>query len=360
MRAVDRDSRAQGIIDRLEPAACRIVILLVPGFSQLTLSSFVDPLRVANSASDRTIFEWVVSSSDGWPVECASGISVSANRMFARVAADLRSSDRPDMIVVCAGEGVEKHAPTSLMKLLRLCRRHRIPIAALGTATWLLAETGILNDNACTIHWQKLPALAETFDRLRVTDSLFVRDGDVVTCAGEFASFDLALELISESLGKEGASAVLRHTNAGQWRTGSERQGAIDARYAEMSEKLAEVVRLMDQHIEDPLRMNDIAKCVGLSPRQIERLFERHVSCSPMRYYLRLRLEWAKRLIDQTNMPLLQIAVTCGFVSSSHFSKCFREFFGKSPSAYRCRPEPRLRPERQSGRRSTKRAADHA
>ncbi|RWK55929.1 GlxA family transcriptional regulator [Mesorhizobium sp.] len=340
-RAVDRESRAPGIIVRLDPPVCRIVILLVPEFSQLTLSSFIDPLRVANSVSDRTFFEWAVSSTDGGTVECASGMSVSTNKTFARVAAELQSSDRPDMMVVCAGEGVENHAPASLTKLLRLCRRYRIPIAALGTATWLLAETGILNDNACTIHSQKLPALAETFDRLRVTDSLFVADGDVVTCAGEFASFDLALELISERLGKEGALAVLRHTNASRWRSGSERQWAIGAQYAEMSEKLPEVVRLMEQHIEDPLHMNDIAECVGLSPRQIERLFERYVSCSPMRYYLRLRLEWAKRLINQTNMPLLQIAVACGFVSSSHFSKCFREFFGKSPSAYRGRREPK-------------------
>ncbi|RWH17684.1 MAG: GlxA family transcriptional regulator [Mesorhizobium sp.] len=341
--AFDWDSRVQGIIPRPEPTVCRIVILLVPGFSQLTLSSFVDPLRVANSISDRTFFEWLVSSSDGRPVECASGISVSAKSMFARVAADLRSSDRPDMIVVCAGEGVENQAPASLMKLLRLSRRHRIPIAALGTATWLLAEAGILNDNACTIHWEKLPALSETFGRLRVTDSLFVRDGDVVTCAGEFASFDLALELISENLGKEGASAVFRHTTAGQWRSGSERQWASGAQHAGMSEKLAEVVRLMEQHIEDPIPMNDIGKCIGLSPRQIERLFERYVSCSPMRYYLRLRLEWARRLIEQTEMPLIEIAVACGFVSPSHFSKCFREVFGKAPSAYRGRRE-RTRP----------------
>ncbi|TIU68314.1 MAG: helix-turn-helix domain-containing protein [Mesorhizobium sp.] len=236
------------------------------------------------------------------------------------------------MIVVCAGERVESHASASLMKLLRLCRRHRIPIGALGTATWLLAETGILNDTACTIHWEKLTALSESFGRLRVTDRLFVRDGDVVTCAGEFASFDLAMELISDHLGKDYASAVCRHTTAGHWRLGSDRQGATGAQYTSISKRVAEVISLMEQHIEDPLPLYDIAKCVGLSRRQIERLFERYVSCSPMRYYLRLRLEWAKRLIEQTNMPFLEIAVACGFVSSSHFSKCFREIFGKAPS----------------------------
>ncbi|TIT28748.1 MAG: helix-turn-helix domain-containing protein, partial [Mesorhizobium sp.] len=197
------------------------------------------------------------------------------------------------------------------------------------------AETGILNDTACTIHWEKLTALSETFGRLRVTDSLFVRDGDVVTCAGEFASFDLAMELISDHLGKDSASAVCRHAIAGQWRSGSDKQWATGAQYACTSKRVAEVIRLMEQHIEDPLTFCDIAKSVGLSRRQIERLFERYVSCSPRRYYARLRLERAKRLIEQTKMPLLEIAVACGFVSSSHFSKCFRETFGRVPSAYR-------------------------
>ncbi|TIW20763.1 MAG: GlxA family transcriptional regulator [Mesorhizobium sp.] len=334
--AICWDSREQPARPSSHPVFYHIVILLVPGFSQLSLSSFVDPLRVANSVSERTFFRWVVSSSEGGPVESASGISVTAHKTFASVAKDLRSGDRPAMILVCAGDTVKGQASASLIKLLRLSRRYRIPIAALGTATWLLAQNGILNDDtACTIHWEKLTALSETFGRLQVIDSLFVRDRDVVTCAGELASFDLAMELISDHCGVESASAVCRHTTAGQWRVGSDRQWSTGAQYTSLSKKVAEVIRLMEQHVEDTLSLYDIAKCVGLSRRQIERLFERYVSCSPMRYYARLRLERAKRLIEQTNMPFLEIAVACGFVSSSHFSKCFREIFGKTPSDWR-------------------------
>ncbi|RWP96676.1 GlxA family transcriptional regulator [Mesorhizobium sp.] len=330
------DSREQAVLISNHPAVYHIAILLVPGFSQLSLSSFVDPLRVANTFSERTLFKWAVSSSDGGPVESASGLSVTAHNTFASLAADLRGGDRPATILVCAGAKVESQASTSLIKLLRLSRRYRIPVAALGTATWLLAENGILHDDtACTIHWEKLTALSETFGRLQVTDSLFVRDGDVVTCAGELASFDLAMELISDHCGADSASAVCRHTTAGQWRAGTDRQWSTGAQYASLSKKIAEVIRLMEQHVEDTLSLHDIAKCVGLSRRQIERLFERYVSCSPMRYYARLRLERAKRLIEQTNMPFLEIAVACGFVSSSHFSKCFREIFGKTPREWR-------------------------
>ncbi|MER8396422.1 GlxA family transcriptional regulator [Mesorhizobium sp. M1340] len=318
-------------------AGCRLAVLLLPEFSQLSLSSFIDPLRLANSKSGRPFFEWMLSSPDGRPVTCASGIVISVSRDFTGVVKELGSGRGPDMVIICAGDNVQKHASASLFSVLRTCRRHQVPILALGTATWLLAESGILNDTRCTIHWDKLEALSATFERLHVTDSLFVRDRGLVTCAGEFASFSLAMELITNYLGNHNASAVCRHTTAVQWRSGSDRQCAIDAQYVGASKKVAEAIRLMSQHIEDPLPLCDVGKRVGLSQRQIERLFQRYVSCSPMRYYLRVRLEGAKRLIEQTDIPLLEIALSCGFVSPSHFTKRFRDCFGTAPSALRAR-----------------------
>ncbi|RWP29685.1 GlxA family transcriptional regulator [Mesorhizobium sp.] len=336
-RSLVRGNGQEMTAPRNTDAGCRLAVLLLPEFSQLSLSSFIDPLRLANSISGRPFFEWVLFSPDGRPVTCASGIVISVSRDFTGVVRELGSGRGPDMVIICAGDSVQKQASALLFSLLRTCRRQQVPISALGTATWLLAESGILDDTRCTIHWDKLAALSATFGRLHVTDSLFVRDRGLVTCAGEFASFDLAMELITNYLGNHTASAVCRHTTATQWRSGSDRQWAIGAQYTGASKKVAEAIRLMEQHIEDPLPLWDIAKCVGLSQRQIERLFRRYVSCSPMRHYLRVRLEEAKRLIEQTNMPLLEIALSCGFVSSSHFTKRFRECFGMAPSALRAR-----------------------
>lgn len=313
----------------------RLVILALPGFSQLSLSSFVDPLRLANSVSGRSFFEWTIASLDGKPVECASGFSLSAGRDFASTGECIQACKGPSMVVVCAGERVEKQTSTSLRKVLRRCKRHGVSIVALGTATWLLAESGLLDDTACTIHWDKRAALSEKFGRLQVTDRLFIRGTHLVTCAGEFASFDLVMELISERLGIETALAVCRHTTAGHWRSASDRQLTINAGEAGFCKLVAEVIRIMEEHIEDPLPLRDIAKCVGRSRRQIERLFQRSVSSSPMRFYLHLRLSRAKRLIAQTELPIVEIAIACGFASASHFSKCFREAFGANPSACR-------------------------
>ncbi|MFD2054842.1 GlxA family transcriptional regulator [Mesorhizobium calcicola] len=314
---------------------CRLTILALPGFSLLSLSSFVDPLRLANAVADRRFFEWTMVSPDGQPVECASGFSLAVAGDFARIAEGIQACKGPSMVVVCAGERVEKQVSASLSRILRLCKRFGTPLAALGTATWLLAESGVLDDAACTIHWDKRAALAETFARVLVNDRLFVRDAQIATCAGEFASFDLVMDLISEHLGKETALAVCRYTTAGHWRSASERQWTITGREMVTCKPLAEIVRIMEEHVEDPLPLRDIAKCVGRSRRQIERLFERSVSSSPMRYYMTLRLARAKRLIQQTDLPVVEIAVACGFASASHFSKCFRQIYGCNPRVCR-------------------------
>lgn len=313
----------------------RLVILALPGFSLLSLSSFVDPLRIANSVSGRSFFEWTIASLDGQPVECASGFVLSVGSDFASTGKCVPAGKGTNMVIVCAGERVERQTSAALSKILRLCKRHGVPITALGTATWLLADSGLLDGTACTIHWDKRAALSEKFGRLQVTDRLFVRDSHLLTCAGEFASFDLVMELISERLGRDIALTVCRHTTAGHWRPASDRQWTMNGSEAGICKPVAEVIRIMEEHIEDPLPLRDIARCVGRSQRQIERLFQRSVSLSPMRFYLHLRLSRAKRLIAQTELPIIEIAVACGFVSASHFSKCFREAFGANPSTCR-------------------------
>ncbi|TIN74118.1 GlxA family transcriptional regulator [Mesorhizobium sp.] len=324
---------AKNVVD-VKSDECRLMILALPGFSLLSLSSFVDPLRLANSILGRSFFEWSLLSKDGQPVRCASGFGLSVDNDFKHANQLIMSGDRPTMVVVLAGEMVEKQVSASVINVLRLYRRHGVPIAALGTATWLLAEIGMLDGVPCTIHWDKRAAFAETFGRPQVTDRLFVRDSQLVTCAGEFASFDLVMEFISEHLGKDIAVAVCRHTTAGHWRSTSERQSAVGSNEG-ICKPVAEIIRIMEEHVEDPMPLRDIARCVGRSQRQIERLFARSLSISPMRYYLHVRLSRAKRLVEQTELPIVEVAIACGFASASHFSKCFRLAFGANPNAYR-------------------------
>ena len=100
-------------------------------------------------------------------------------------------------------------------------------------------------------------------------------------------------------------------------------------------DNLIKVAQLMEQHIEKPLSLDEIAAATGLSRRQIERLFKRHLNCVPKRYYLEMRLRRARELLLQTSMPIIDITTACGFQSPPHFSRCYRAQFGCPPSAER-------------------------
>ncbi|MEO5325630.1 GlxA family transcriptional regulator [Mesorhizobium sp. CC13] len=320
---------------RQQAAPAEFLVLLLPGFSQLCLSSLVDPLRLANMLSGRDLFHWKLTSLDGRSVASASGITVEVSGCFAE-AASAALYEPQSTFTICAGEGVERHSSHELRALLRRAARAQLPIQALGTATWLLADAGLLSEARCTIHWTKMAALSETFYDLATDDALFVRDGQIVTCAGELAAFDLAIDLVQERCGAELARSICQHVTADRWRDGASCQSVPPGlRYGNTGKKLLRIIRLMEQNIEEPLSLEEISARVSLSRRQIERLFERHLSTTPWQHYLGLRLAKARQLIELTAMPIMDVAVACGFVSSSHFSKSFRDHFRVLPSKLR-------------------------
>lgn len=316
-------------------ASAEFSILLVPGFSQLCLSSLVEPLRLANALAGTELFRWKLVSLDGLSVASASGISIEVSGGFAEAARALPFEPQA-AVAICAGGGVEQHGSLELRASLRRLAKAQLPVYALGTATWLLADAGLLGDIRCTIHWSKMAALSETFYDLAIDDALFVRDGQIVTCAGELAAFDLAIDIVQERCGTELARSICQHVTADRWRDGTARQSVPPGlRYGSTGKKLLRIIQLMEKHIEEPLSLEEISERVSLSRRQIERLFERHLATTPWQHYLGLRLAKARQLIELTSMPIMDITVACGFVSSSHFSKSFRDHFQVLPSKLR-------------------------
>ncbi|PTM95442.1 GlxA family transcriptional regulator [Mycoplana dimorpha] len=308
-------------------AAVEFLVLVLPGFSQLSLGSLIEPLRLSNALTRDTPFTWRIVSLDGEPVECASGFFVSVAGSLFEVE---KSLGPKASLVLCAGENVENCATAALRGVLRRAWRAGAQIYALGTATWLLADAAVLLDARCTIHWSRLAALSEKYASLAVDDVLFVRDGPIVTCAGGLAAFDLAVDLIQQMGGPELARSVCQHVTADRWRDGASCQPMPFALRG-AGKRLMPIIRLMETHIEEPLSLEDISRRVSLSRRQIERLFEKHLSRTPWRHYLALRLTKARQLVELTDMPITEVAVACGFVSPTHFSRTFRDYFGALP-----------------------------
>ncbi|MGX9182112.1 GlxA family transcriptional regulator [Mesorhizobium sp. BHbdii] len=309
-------------------------ILVLPGFSLLSLSSFIEVLYHANKASGHELFSWRFVGTDGRPVKCTSGVPIAVDMDINT----LKHDDSHSVLVVIGGERIERQSSTQISSLLRVKNCRKSPIYAIGTATWLLADAGILRSGMrCTVHWSKLDALAEKFPELMAEDCLFVHEGSVTTCAGEFAAFDLAAEMVELRRGGDLASRICGQLTAERFRSGSHCQSVpLGIRHPGTVEKLLRAIKIMQKNIEEPLSLHEIAKRVSLSKRQVERLFARHMKITPMQYYCGLRLQRARQLLEMTDMPVIEVAVACGYVSSSHFSKCFKDHFKLLPS--RARP----------------------
>jgi len=302
-----------------------IGFLLVPLFSMIAFVSALEPLRLANRASGRQLYRWRVFSPDGRPVTASNGLEI-------RPEGALDELMDFSTVVVCSGIDAHKFHDRATLTVLRKLDRKGADIGALCTASHILAQAGLLDGYRCTIHWENLAGFAEEFPEIDITTELFEIDRSRFTCAGGTAALDMMLNLIGGQHGAELAAQVSEQFMHERIRDRHDHQRmGLPARLGLRHPKLLEVARLMEQNLEEPLERAELAKAVGLSTRQLERLFRKYLHRSPARYYVELRLDRARRLLQQTNIPIIDVALACGFVSASHFSKCYRDFFGKTP-----------------------------
>ncbi len=303
----------------------KVGFLLVPNFSMLAFASAIEPLRSANRMSEKTLFEWIITSEDGTSVMASNGVEVAAN-------GDLEDLSSCRMVFACGGLDIQKHARREVINALRLVERRGAAIGAICTGTYLLAVAGLLQDRRCTIHWENYDGLVEEFPNLEVTNDLFEIDGDRVTCSGGTASLDMMLHLIAQAHGSSLAAQVSEQFIHDRIRDSHDRQRMeLRSRLGVSHPKLLSVVAEMEANLEDPLPQTEIARRTALSTRQLERLFRKYLNTTPTRYYLNLRIARARYLLRQTSMSILSVALACGFVSASHFSKCYRETYGRTP-----------------------------
>ncbi|MES0200727.1 GlxA family transcriptional regulator [Mesorhizobium sp. M0011] len=302
----------------------------------LAFSSAIEALRLANRVLGYEAFKWRLVSDNGGAVRASCGLSVLTDSHLAMERKGLFGTGRPSMAIVCADLDVEDYSNRSLEAWLRECRHRGIHIGALGTGTYVLAKAGLLDNKRCTIHWEKLPGFAERFTRPVPNSSIYEVDGKIWTCAGGSASFDMMMHLIERDFGEQTAAAICEQALVERVRAPGERQRLhLSPRHGISNKTVIKAVEQMELHMAEPLSMDDLAARLGLSRRQIERLFRYELECSPVRYYRELRLERARLLLTQSTMLIVDIAVACGFISASHFSKCYRETNGTSPQEAR-------------------------
>ena len=307
----------------------RFSFLLMPDFAMLAFSSAVEPLRVANRIAGRPLFAWQIVTPDGQPAASSGGTRVLPD---CALEACGQPGNLPDTLVVVAGMEVQRFRASPAISTLCRLARSGVRIGALSTGSYLLAWAGLLKGYRCTVHWENLDAFREDFPELEVTGELFEVDGARLTCSGGIASLDMMLSLVAADHGRDLATQVAEQFIHERIReTHDHQRMSLQGRLGISHPKLLQVIALMEDNLEEPLPRAELARRAGLSNRQLERLFRKYLCRTPTRYYLELRLLRARGLLTQTAMSILNVALACGFVSASHFSKCYREFFNKMP-----------------------------
>jgi len=303
----------------------RFVFVLIENFTLLSFSSALDALRIANRMSGKKLYDWTFIGENEEFVSCSAGTQFKLDNSLIEL-------HRDDTILLCGGTAIQESTSKKLIGWLRREARRGLVIGGLCTAAYPMAKAGLLDDKKATIHWENQDSFAEEFLEVELTKTVFVCDGNRYTTAGGTSSIDLLLKIIADEHGEELANAVADQMIYSSIRTDQDTQRlSVPTRIGVRHPKLSKVIQMMEINIEEPISPSILAKDVGMSTRQLERLFRRYLDRSPKRYYMELRLQKARNLLMQTDMSVINVALACGFASPSHFSKCYRAHYDTTP-----------------------------
>lgn len=319
-----------------QPVKRSFVFFLIPDFTMIAFATALDPLRSANRMLGYEAYSWRLASFDGKPVRASNGVECAVTASLEDERRMMSGPERPSMAIVCSGLEVEKYQNRSVFAWLREVYNRGVTLGGLCTGAHILAAAGLLSNKRCAIHWENLPGFSETFPKVNVFADLFEIDQNIHTCAGGTAALDMMLKLIGDDFDENLVNRVCEQVLTDRVRNPTDRQRLpLRARLGVQNSKILTIIELMEANLSEPLSLIEIADNVDLSRRQIERLFRSEMGRSPARYYLEIRLDRARHLLIQSTMPVVEVAIACGFVSASHFSKCYRELYARSPQQER-------------------------
>ena len=305
-----------------------ISVVVTPFFNLAATMSFIDPFRAANYLEGLTLFRWHLVSEAGGQITASNGAEINT-LPFSEI-----ETVRPGIVFVSSSWEPERHATTPLRAYLRRASHRHAILGGLDTGAFILAYAGLLDGHTATVHYEHIDAFQELFPNTQTSEALWVIDRQRVTCCGGAAALDLALHMIQESHGSALANAAARYVFAPPLRSHGTLQLPEDVEPLGNSvpSSVRAAIRVMEANLETPISVPDICKEVGLSQRQLDRLFAQSVRKTPALYYRDIRLDRARGFVTQTDMSMAEIAIASGFSSQVHFSRAYKDRFGLPPS----------------------------
>ena len=314
-----------------ERAPLKVTLLVLSGSSLMCVASAVDPLRAANRLSGETMFDWKTVSLDGQPAITTSGLPIAVGGRF-------EPSEKTDVLVLVGGFGTRDHVAPGLISGIRQVAKAARACGGVEAGTWLLGRAGLLEGRKATTHWEDMEDFTAAFPGADVRPDRYVIDGPVFTTGGASPTFDLMLHLIRTRLGMAVALDVASVFIYDQAKAATDAQPLVSlGRLDGYDPRLAQAIRLMEAHVDEPLTVAAIAKRTGVTARALEMIFRKSIGETPGAYYLRLRLNAARRLVLDTRVAMADIAARTGFSSAAAFSRAFSKTFGEAPVRLRRR-----------------------
>ncbi|QPC42885.1 GlxA family transcriptional regulator [Kaustia mangrovi] len=306
-----------------------VTFLVCSGLSVMCVASALDPIRAANRIAGRQVFSWRIVSLDGEPAMTTCGLPIAVDGAFDPTAPS-------DIFAIIAGFGADVLTESTVLAGIRKAAASARMAGGIEAGTWILARTGLLDGHAATTHWEDFEEFATTFPEIRFRPDRYVVDGNFFTAGGASPTFDLMLHLIRTRLGIATALDVSSVFIYDEARAAGDAQPLVSlGRLDAYDPRLAGAVRMMEATVDAPLTTAAIATRQGITARTLETLFRQALGETPGAYYLRLRLNAARRLVRDSRIPLADIAARTGFSSAASFTRAFRKAFGTSPSALR-------------------------
>lgn len=315
----------QAVSDDSADTGTRVGFLLLRHYTLISLAAAVEPLRMANQLAGKQLYQWTLITEDGNSVAASDGI---------RTMPDTSIEDalELDAVIVVGGIDVAHSYSETELDWLRGLDQAGKQLGGICTGAFVLAEANLLDEQECSVHWECMVALQELHPKVSCNNQLFTVGRTRLTCSGGTAPLDMMLNIIRRAHGQTLANGISEMFILDRIRDQSDTQKIpLKQSLGVTSPKLVEAVTLMDANIEEPIPLEELAGLLNISRRQLERLFKSNLDCSPSRYYLRLRLYRARQLLKQTSLSIIEVASLCGFVSTPHFSKCYRTHLGITP-----------------------------
>lgn len=301
-------------------------VYIIPPCSVLTLGAISSPLEQANALLGYERYKFIYIADSAQPLTLSS-------RITWGIDCSIDETPELDLLLIVSEQlPVEKIGLRSRKFLQRLASHSSARLVGVQLGGYWLADAGLLQEQAVTLHWQGVALFREQFPQQPVSQQLCDLQGVRASCAGQAATLDFMLHLIEKYDDDELAAQVAEWLCLERIRLPSERQRLpLQNLGGESQPRLMQAIQLMEAHTEEPLATEEIAKRVNLSRRHLERLFKRYLGSMPARYYLELRLKRAQQLLLSSNKSIIQIGLGCGFSSGPHFSSAYKSYFNLTP-----------------------------